>query len=210
MKNDNHDSSEKLNEIIFAGRSNVGKSSIIRIITGKKVKVGKRPGVTLKPTSIQYPDFLITDMPGFGFMSGVKERKQDIVKDKIIKYIETNTSRIKLAVLVVDGSSFNEIVERWNSRGQIPIDIEMFDFLNEISIPVIIAINKADKIDPDRMDDVIDDIVEKFGLLPPWRQWIDQVAVISAKKNAIEPLTKLIRNRLQACGRNDLIKHLRY
>lgn len=36
VKNDNHDSSEKLNEIIFAGRSNVGKSSIIRIITGKR------------------------------------------------------------------------------------------------------------------------------------------------------------------------------
>ena len=52
-------------EIIFVGRSNVGKSSLLRELFGAKVRVGKRPGVTLRPTYIQISDLLITDMPGF-------------------------------------------------------------------------------------------------------------------------------------------------
>ena len=69
-------------EIIFVGRSNVGKSSLLRELFGAKVRVGKRPGVTLRPTYIQISDLLITDMPGFGFMSGVKDRKQRAIKIK--------------------------------------------------------------------------------------------------------------------------------
>jgi small GTP-binding protein len=154
-------------EIIFVGRSNVGKSSIIRKLTGSKVRVGKRPGVTLKPTHIRLGDLLVTDMPGFGFMSGVKERKQDIVKDKIVHYIEDNAGRIDLAVLVIDGSSFLEIVARWEERNEIPVDIELFRFLNEVGVPVILAINKMDKIDRDMADHVLDDIVERIGLPSP-------------------------------------------
>ena len=95
-------------EIIFAGRSNVGKSSLLKELFGAKVRVGKRPGVTLRPTHAQVSDLLITDMPGFGFMSGVTERKQDIVKDKTVHYIEDNAGRIKIAVLVIDGPAFPE------------------------------------------------------------------------------------------------------
>src|SRR5512145_1157523 len=40
-------------EIIFVGRSNVGKSSLLRELFGAKVKVGKRPGVTLRPIHAQ-------------------------------------------------------------------------------------------------------------------------------------------------------------
>ena len=56
-------------EIIFVGRSNVGKSSLLRELFGAKVRVGKRPGVTLRPAHIQISDLLITDMPGFGFIA---------------------------------------------------------------------------------------------------------------------------------------------
>jgi len=59
-------------EIIFVGRSNVGKSSLLRELIGAKVRIGKRPGLTLRPAHVQISDVLVTDMPGFGFMSGVK------------------------------------------------------------------------------------------------------------------------------------------
>lgn len=196
-------------EIIFVGRSNVGKSSIIRKLTGSKVRVGKRPGVTLKPTHIRLGDLLVTDMPGFGFMSGVKERKQDIVKDKIVHYIEDNAGRIDLAVLVIDGSSFLEIVARWEERNEIPVDIELFRFLNEVGVPVILAINKMDKIDRDMADHVLDEIMERLGLPSPWNMWQDVVVPVSAKEEDLKKLSSCIRQRMHLAKRDDLFRYIR-
>ncbi|MEL4304882.1 GTP-binding protein EngB [Methanococcoides sp. LMO-2] len=195
-------------EIILSGRSNVGKSSIIRELTGKKVKVGKRPGVTLKPAHTLRSDLLVTDLPGFGFMSGVKDRKQDIVKDQIVRYIENNADRIKVAVLVTDAVSFVDVVERWESRNEIPIDIEMFDFFNELGFDTIIAINKMDRIKDSEREERLDAIVEKLGLTPPWNQWNYIVAPTSAKKGDIKSLKGLLRKRLHDEKRDDLFKYI--
>lgn len=195
-------------EIVFVGRSNVGKSSIIRKLTGSKLRVGKRPGVTLKPTHVRLADLLVTDMPGFGFMNGVKERKQDIVKDKIVHYIEDNAERIDLAVLVVDGSSFLDIVTRWEERNEIPVDIELFKFLNEMGIPVILAINKMDKIEEAIADHVLDDIVEKLGLPSPWNMWQEVVVPVSAKQNDLKDLASCIRQRMHLARRDDLFRYI--
>ena len=108
-------------------------------------------------------------MPGFGFMSGVKDRKQDIVKDKIVHYIEDNAKMIKFGILVIDGPSFPEIVYRWHSRGQIPIDVEMFDFLREVGIDTLIAANKMDKVKESEYNPLLDEIAALLGLAPPGR-----------------------------------------
>jgi len=195
-------------EIIFVGRSNVGKSSLLKELFGAKVRVGKRPGVTLRPTHAQVSDMLITDMPGFGFMSGVKERKQDIVKDKTVHYIEENAERIKIAVLVIDGPAFPEIVDRWDSRDQIPIDVEMFDFLREIGIDTIVAANKMDKVKESEYDYLLDEISVRLGLEPPWQNWKHLIAPISAKKGDLKALKGLLRDRLHEMKRDDLFKHI--
>ncbi|MDK2826955.1 MAG: hypothetical protein PWQ44_2135 [Methanolobus sp.] len=194
-------------EIIFSGRSNVGKSSIMKELTGKNLKVGKRPGVTLKPTQIRYSDLLLTDLPGFGFMSGVKDRKQDIVKNQIVRYIEKNADRINVAVLVIDGASFLEIVQRWEERNEIPIDIEMFELFRELGFDIILAVNKVDKIKSDELDATLDQICDKLNMLPPWRQWLDSVAPISAKKGDLKSLKSLVRQRLHNEKRDDLFKY---
>jgi len=195
-------------EIIFAGRSNVGKSSLLKELFGAKVRVGKRPGVTLRPTHAQVSDLLITDMPGFGFMSGVKERKQDIVKDKTVHYIEDNAERIKIAVLVIDGPAFPEIVDRWDSRDQIPIDVEMFDFLREIGIDTIVAANKMDRIKENESDPLLNEITARLGLEPPWQNWKHLIAPISAKKGDLKALKGLLRDRLHEMKRDDLFKYI--
>ena len=195
-------------EIIFVGRSNVGKSSLLKELFGAKVRVGKRPGVTLRPTHAQVSDLLITDMPGFGFMSGVKERKQDIVKDKTVHYIEENAERIKIAVLLIDGPAFPEIVDRWDSRDQIPIDVEMFDFLREIGIDTIVAANKMDKVKESEYDYLLDEISVRLGLEPPWQNWKHLIAPISAKKGDLKTLQGLLRNRLHEMKRDDLFKYI--
>jgi GTP-binding protein EngB required for normal cell division len=115
-------------EIVFIGRSNVSKSTIMRELIGAKVKVGRKPGVTQKPNYYQFDDLLITDMPGYGYMHGVDRSKQERIKDLIVKYFEDNAGRILCAVQVVDAKAFVDIVDRWDGRGEVPTDIELNDF----------------------------------------------------------------------------------
>lgn len=194
-------------EMVFVGRSNVGKSSLIKALTGQRLRVGKRPGVTLKPTHLRFSDLLVTDMPGFGFMSGVKEHKQDLVKDQIVRYIERGEGRIKLAIHVVDGPLFVEVVDRWEARNEIPIDIEMYELLEELGIDTVLAVNKVDKVKEEELDGMLDQIAERLGMLPPWRQWIDSIAPVSAKQGNIRPLVSVIRQRLHAEKRDDLFRY---
>ncbi len=182
-------------EIIFVGRPNVGKSTLIRELTGKKLRVGKRPGVTRKPQQVPYQDFQITDMPGFGFMSGVSEDGVEAIKDNIVHYIEDNAANIALAVLVVNATSFSEIVDRWAGRNEIPVEVELFEFLHELNIDVVVAANKIDKVKD--VDRTLDGIAERLGMSPPWRQWLDTIVPVSASKGNIGELKKLIQKKIE-------------
>ncbi len=190
-------------EIIFTGRSNVGKSSLIKKLTGKSVKIGRRPGVTRRPAHITFRDLLITDMPGYGFLHGVPDDVQERIKDLIVHYIEDNSDRILCAVQVIDASSFCEIVDRWYKKDELPVDIELFEFLSDISIDTIIAANKMDLI-TDR-DHTLDQIAKRFDLLPPWKQWLDVIAPVSAKKGDVSSIVTLLRGRLHGIGRDNLL-----
>ena len=183
-----------MKEIIFAGRSNVGKSTLIRALTGKKIPVGKRPGITRKPMKIPYQNVQITDMPGFGFMSGLAEESQEAIKDNIVHYIEDNAENIVLAVMVVNAGSFAEIVDRWAGRNEIPVEVELYEFLHELNIDVIVAANKIDKVED--VDRTLDGIAQRLGMMPPWRQWLDKLVPVSAKKGSIRGLKELIQKRL--------------
>ncbi len=180
-----------MKEIIFVGRSNVGKSTLITALTGKKLPAGRRPGVTRKPLHITYRNFRIIDMPGFGFMSGVSEESQEAIKDNIVRYIEKNAGNILLAVMVVNASSFVEIVDRWTERDEIPVEVELFEFLHEMNIDVVVAANKMDKVED--MDKTLDGIAERLGMMPPWKQWLDIIVPVSAKKGDVGRLKELMQ-----------------
>ncbi len=180
-------------EIIFVGRSNVGKSTLIRALTGKKLRVGRRPGVTRKPQHVPYGNYEITDMPGFGFMS-LPHETEEAIKDSIVHYIEDNASNIVLAVMVVNAGSFAEIVDRWAGRNEIPLELELYEFLNELDIDVIVVANKIDKIED--VDKTLDGIAQRLGMMPPWRQWPDKILPVSAKKGSITDLKELIQDKL--------------
>ncbi|HHI00566.1 MAG: GTP-binding protein [Thermotogae bacterium] len=182
--------------IIFVGRSNVGKSTLIFRLTGKYVKRGKRPGVTRKPIEIGWRGKTIVDMPGFGFMSGVPKHVQEKIKTEIVRFIEDNADRIELAVLVIDGKSALEIIERWEKRGEIPIDVEFFQFLQELNIPTIVAVNKMDKVK--NLNATINRLIEKFGLNGTWEDYKDVFLPISAKFGTnLDQLRKLIEEKIR-------------
>ena len=75
-----------------------------------------------------------------------------------------------------------------------PLEIELYDFLTDLGLDVALAANKMDRIS--NKDEALDAIVERLGMLPPWRQWIDKIAPISAKKGQIEPIKMIINKRL--------------
>jgi small GTP-binding protein len=197
---------QRTSEIIFVGRSNVGKSTLMRKITGHAFKTGKKPGVTRKPNFYDHPqqNFLITDLPGFGFMSGLEKKTQELIKTSIINYVEENSSSFLAAVLILDGNSASDIIDRHFSRGEIPHDIEFYNFLLDMNIPTVIAVNKTDKIKD--IDECLNDICDRLGLPEPWQQWSDIVAPISAKKGDIGSLISVLQKLLHESKRDDLLK----
>jgi GTP-binding protein EngB required for normal cell division len=195
-------------EIVLLGRSNVGKSSVIRQLTGKRVRIGRRPGVTRKPFRYRHGELDIVDMPGFGYMAGVSRARQEAIKTGIVRYLETRKQNILFAIQVLDARAFGEIVERWWRRGQVPVDVEMFEFLRELELHPIVVVNKMDLIYPDEREDVLNDICEKLGLLPPWRQWVDIIAPISAKTGeGVLELKRLVKRRLSELGQERLRRY---
>jgi len=197
-------------EIVFAGRSNVGKSSLIRQLTGKKVDVGKRPGVTRDFDKIELGGNLgIVDLPGFGYIAGVDEKEQEKIKKKIVQYLEENEEEILTAVQVIDSSGFVEIAERWEKRNQIPVDVELFSFLRELDLKPILAANKIDNIHSKNRKTELNNICEKLGLASPWRQWLDIIVPVSAKTGkGMEDLKNQIKNRIKEEKKEDLLRYI--
>jgi small GTP-binding protein len=197
---------DRSDEVVFVGRSNVGKSTLMGEITGHDVDTGRRPGVTQEPNFYDWAsdDFLITDLPGFGFMAGVPEDRRERIKTDVVRYLEHHADDVLVAVLVVDGKAAVEIIDRHSGEDEIPHDVEMFQFLRDLSIPTVVAVNKMDKVD-DR-DERLHDLCDRLGLFPPWQQYRETIAPISAKRGSIEPLLSAIRDHLHEQKCDDLLK----
>jgi small GTP-binding protein len=193
-------------EVVLVGRSNVGKSTLMREITGHTFSTGQRPGVTRKPNHYDWagPDFVITDLPGFGFMKGVPDDVREQIKTDVVRYVEAHADKILVGVLVVDGKSVIDIIDRHSGPDEIPHDVEMFHFLREVGVEPVVAVNKMDKVD-DR-DQRLNDLCERLGLHPPWQQWQETIAPISAKRGSIGPLNEAVRHHLHEAERDDLFQ----
>jgi len=195
-------------EVVLVGRSNVGKSTLMRELTGHSVSTGRKPGVTRQPNHFDWTseNFMFTDLPGFGFMSGVPEEQREQIKTDVVRYIEANADDILAGVLVVDGKSVVDIIDRHSGDDEIPHDVELFHFLRELGIPTVVAVNKMDKVD-DR-DERLDDLCDRLGILPPWQQWQETVAPITAKRGDIDALTDALATHFHEQKRDDLLKFL--
>ena len=148
---------DNIPEFIFWGRSNVGKSSLINLLTRKKMaKTSKTPGRTKGLIFFQYKNILrIVDFPGYGFSYIPKEK---IIKldDLIEKFLVTRENIKKIFLL-------------FDSRHLIkPIDEIIINSLTEIQNKEINFIfTKNDKIksiqEKEKMNQSISDISKKFN-----------------------------------------------
>jgi small GTP-binding protein len=193
-------------EVVLVGRSNVGKSTLMRELTGHDVTTGRKPGVTREPTHYDWHEqgFMFTDLPGFGFMEGVPADRREQIKTDVVRYVETNAPDVLAGVLVLDGKAAVDVIDRHSGPDEVPHDVELFHFLRDVDVRPVVAVNKMDKVD-DR-DERLDQICDRLGLYPPWQQWRDTVAPVSAKRGSIEPLLVVLRDVFRDAKRDELLQ----
>ncbi|KQC32810.1 MULTISPECIES: ribosome biogenesis GTP-binding protein YihA/YsxC [Nonlabens] len=132
----------KLPEYAFIGRSNVGKSSLINMLTDRKnlAKTSGRPGKTqLINHFIINKNWYLVDLPGYGYARVSKSSKAKFQKF-ITNYFEKRQQLVSAFVLVD---------VRHDPQ---PIDTEFMEYLGENGIPFGIIFTKADKLKPNALE----------------------------------------------------------
>jgi len=150
--------------LVFTGRPNAGKSSIINEITGLNMVIGKRPRTTRRIS--EYPlskGLLLVDMPGYGKIMGVSERLQYKNNRRIIYFLESNAHRIAQAVHVLDISTFLEVTKRLGKKNLFSVDVEMVQLLTKAlgELPLVAA-NKIDKAHKEKIDENLKEFIQQI------------------------------------------------
>ena len=125
-----------LPQIAIAGRSNVGKSSLINRLVERKAlaRTSKRPGRTQEINFFRVDDrFLIADLPGYGFARAPREVRERW--GPLIETYLTTTPELLGVILLIDAR-----------RGVTSDDREMVGYLADSGIPVLFALTKTDKL----------------------------------------------------------------
>ncbi len=143
-------------EICFAGRSNVGKSSLINAVTGRKAlaRASNTPGRTQEINFFEAGDALyLVDLPGYGFAKAPKDvvaRWQNLLKS----YLSGRPSLRRTFVLV-------------DSRHGIkPVDEEIMSLLDKSAVPFQCVLTKADKIKPKDHDKLLEQVRARLNTHP--------------------------------------------
>lgn len=161
--------------LLIIGNSNVGKSSITRLLLPNprqfKGKIGKSPGSTLlvKPITQQNLPYRIIDLPGFGYASRSSRRREEHIKKQIVRHIEKHNRDYFFGLVVINILRIEDELNRYFiiDNQTIPLSFELIQFLNEFSIPVLIVINKIDKLsiyDKDRIIQIFRNSAKEYGL----------------------------------------------
>jgi len=188
--------------LVFTGRPNAGKSSIIREVMGIHVTTGKHPGTTRSISKYALSrNLFLVDMPGYGRMTGVSKQLENMRKNRIIRFLESNAQNIALAIHVLDISTFLEISWRLEKKGIISIDVEMIQFLAKTlrEFPLVAA-NKIDKTDKKEIDANLKEFMHRIsnGHISAVA---DKVFPVSAKTGeGLSALKSAIHEKLVAKG----------
>lgn len=197
--------------LLIIGNSNVGKSTITRLLLPNpkkfKGKTGKTPGSTLliKPITQPGMSYQIVDLPGFGYMKHSSRRREEHVKKQIIVHIEKYNKDYFFGLVVINILRIEDEINKFfvQNKETIPLSFELIKFLNEFKIPIMIIINKIDKLsqfDKKKAIEMFVNTAKEIGLnlVPLNNQNSDDVLPYlefsALKKINIEQLKKKIRS----------------
>lgn len=125
----------------FAGRSNVGKSSLLNALTGRKAlaRVSNRPGRTQQ---INFFDLsgrlMLVDLPGYGYAAAQKRTVANWTK--LIEHYLKGRAGLRRVLLLVDAR-----------RGINPADRRVLAFLDEAALSYAVVLTKCDQVDDDAL-----------------------------------------------------------
>ncbi|MBO4623336.1 MAG: YihA family ribosome biogenesis GTP-binding protein [Bacilli bacterium] len=168
---------DNLSEFIFLGRSNVGKSSLINALTGRKLlaRTSSKPGKTI---ALNYylidKEFYFVDAPGYGYAAKSIDKRIDF-GDSLEEYL-TKNNNLKMVFLLVD-----------TKVGPTKDDMLMYEYLKYLNVAFAIVATKSDKIGSTLVYRAVKDIKAKIS--------DHEVIVTSANtKKGIDELEAIINN----------------
>ena len=174
--------SNNLPEYAFIGRSNVGKSSLINMLTDRKslAKTSGRPGKTqLINHFIINNNWYLVDLPGYGYTRVSKSSKK-IFQKFITSYFKQRKQLVSAFVLI-------DIRHKPQ-----PLDLKFMEWLSEHIIPFSIVFTKADKLKPKAVGNHIQDY--KAVLLETWEEMPNFFITSSSKIIGRDELLNYIEN----------------
>ena len=135
-------------EVCFSGRSNVGKSSLINALTGRKglARASNTPGRTQEINFFSIPDnHYLVDLPGYGYANApikVVEKWQNLMK----QYLAGRQS-LRRAFVLVDGR-----------HGVKKVDTEIMSMLDSSAVTFQVVLTKLDKVKENDRENIIDQV----------------------------------------------------
>ena len=142
-------------EVALSGRSNVGKSSLINTLLGRKslARVSSSPGKTI---TINYYDIdkklYLVDLPGYGYAKRSQESKRgwsSLTEDYFVK--NPSADAIKLVIQLIDIRT-----------GPTEDDIMMINWLIEMEIPFTVVCTKTDKLSKAQLTEALDNLDKNY------------------------------------------------
>ena len=167
-------------EYAFIGRSNVGKSSLINMLTGngKLAKVSATPGKTITINHfIINNEWYLVDLPGYGFAKR-SQKEREKWKEMLDEYILNRQNLVTTFVLV------DSRIEPQK------IDLDFISNLGENQIPFVIVFTKADKLSGRQLSENIENY--KKRLLEDWEELPTMVVTSSEKRTGKDEILNLI------------------
>ena len=173
-------------EFGFIGRSNVGKSSLINMLTNKKglAKVSVTPGKTQMLNFFEINNsWILVDLPGYGYARTSKSNKATF--SKMIRSYLTQRASLYLAFVLID---IRHPLQK--------IDEQFISWCGENQVPFCIVFTKADKIGKNMVDQHVKNINKE--LLTTWhglpRQFITSSETNAGKEEILEYISQVIES----------------
>jgi GTP-binding protein len=155
-----HIPDSRLPEIAFAGRSNVGKSSLVNALTGRKTlaRVSNTPGRTREINFFRLAGVLmLADLPGYGFARASKAQSEQWAA-LIFEYLRGRPT-LRRVILLID-----------SRRGLLANDTEVMSLLDRAAVSYQLVLTKSDKLKPGELAEVqerVAAVARKHGAAHP-------------------------------------------